>query len=406
MIRYQRCSSHRPPVEIPQKLTSLHPENSSSKSLFWNILPLSPFGGRFCGHFYGPAFCFQYFADGGRRGVGQLSVASCQLSVVSGSCDPGASLWKLGRQRLRGDPCRPYGTRSGYPLYPALKRWAKLFRPSPTPFRAKAARTGDPGCGAGFPASKFHWQMPTFVLAQTLNRWARLFRACGAGFPANKFHWQMPTFVLAQTLNRWGKLFRTCGAGFPASKFHWQMPTFVLTQTLKRWAEIPRAHGIRFGEVRSTCRVGLRAATQSPEGTRSYLPLYPASASLFENCTVPEGDCAATCAAALRLNEILRLTRRSRAGLTSSHRFAAGIPQLRTASRTVMSVATQYLQPGAFLTCHADLAKSEQRRAKSLIGPRVATQYLQPIALPSRQLDSAKGEQRRAKGIGAATHAC
>jgi hypothetical protein len=303
-------------------------------------LPPNPFDRIFCGHFCGPAFCFQYFAGRGGRGVGQPAVASSQLSV------------------RKGELCRPYGTRFSFQPYPALKRWAKLFRPY------------------------------------------------GAGFPASRFHWQVPTFVLTPTLPRWAKLLRAYGAGFPASKSLRQMPTFVLAQTLKRWAKIPRAHGIRFGEVRSACRVGSRAATQSPEGTRSYLPLYQVSASLFENCAVPEGDGVATCAAALRLNEILRLTRRSRAGLTSSRRFAAGVPQLCTTSRAVMSVATQSRRLGVLLSCRADLAKSEPRRAKSLIGPRVATLYLQPGAFLTWQADPAKSDLRRATSMEAAAHAC
>ena len=34
--------------------------------------------------------------------------------------------WEL--KSLRENPCRPYGARVNFPLYPALKRWAKLFR--------------------------------------------------------------------------------------------------------------------------------------------------------------------------------------------------------------------------------------------------------------------------------------
>ncbi len=36
---------------------------------------------------------------------------------------------ELRTKRLRNNLCRPYGTRSDSPLYPALKRWAKLCRP-------------------------------------------------------------------------------------------------------------------------------------------------------------------------------------------------------------------------------------------------------------------------------------
>src|ERR1019366_6079471 len=51
--------------------------------------------------------------------------------------------------------CRPYGTRIYLPLYPALRlplRAAKLSR----------------AYGAGFSASKFHWQIPGSVLTHAL----------------------------------------------------------------------------------------------------------------------------------------------------------------------------------------------------------------------------------------------
>ena len=42
----------------------------------------------------------------------------------------------------------------------------------PQQARHGGALVGDPGCGAGFWASKFHWQIPTLVLTQTVKRWA------------------------------------------------------------------------------------------------------------------------------------------------------------------------------------------------------------------------------------------
>src|ERR1019366_4979405 len=70
VIRHQRCSSHRPPVKLPQNPTLPHVEDFSRKSLFWNILPITPFNRIFCGPFLRLAFCFQYFARGRGRGEG------------------------------------------------------------------------------------------------------------------------------------------------------------------------------------------------------------------------------------------------------------------------------------------------------------------------------------------------
>ena len=53
---------------------------------------------------------------------------------------------------LRENPCRPYGARVNFPLYPALKRWANLFR----------------AYGAGFPATSSHCRCRNIVLTQTL----------------------------------------------------------------------------------------------------------------------------------------------------------------------------------------------------------------------------------------------
>src|SRR5271157_3324624 len=52
--------------------------SDKSKSLFQNILPITPTGSMFCGVSFLMAFCFQYFAQdmGGR---GYMPVVSCQL---------------------------------------------------------------------------------------------------------------------------------------------------------------------------------------------------------------------------------------------------------------------------------------------------------------------------------------
>jgi hypothetical protein len=122
VIRDKRRSSYGPPVEIPQKLTSPHPENSSLKSFIWKILSLSPFDVVFCGHFFGPSFCFQYFAQEGGRGVGQSSVASSHLSV------------------RKGELCRPYGTRSFFPLHPGLRCAPSWANCTSTPFGVRFLR--------------------------------------------------------------------------------------------------------------------------------------------------------------------------------------------------------------------------------------------------------------------------
>jgi len=53
--------------------------SGAPKSLFWNILPITPTGSIFCVESFLTAFCFQYFARAGGRGV----PASCQSPVVS-----------------------------------------------------------------------------------------------------------------------------------------------------------------------------------------------------------------------------------------------------------------------------------------------------------------------------------
>ena len=147
MIRHQRCSSHRPPVKTPQSVTSPHTENLSRKSLVWNILPVSPFDGTFRGLFFWLAVCFQYFADGWGRGVGQLPATSGQSPVRS----EGISLWNWGCQRPCRNLYRIYGTRYNFPLYPALKRWANPFRAYGAGFRAVCSTCGDgPGVATQF----------------------------------------------------------------------------------------------------------------------------------------------------------------------------------------------------------------------------------------------------------------
>jgi hypothetical protein len=90
---------------------------ASSKSLRFNILPVSDLNPIFCGEFLDPGHCFQYFA--GEEGGGVVVV---EVEVPEGL------------KRLCRNLYRPCGTRFHFPLHPALKRWAKLFRP----------------CGAGF----------------------------------------------------------------------------------------------------------------------------------------------------------------------------------------------------------------------------------------------------------------
>src|SRR5271157_1734971 len=68
------------------------------KSLFWNILPITPTGSIFCGESFLIAFCFQYFAPDRGRGVPvscpcQQSVASCQWSVARRTAVAAATGW-------------------------------------------------------------------------------------------------------------------------------------------------------------------------------------------------------------------------------------------------------------------------------------------------------------------------
>ena len=59
----------------------------------------------------------------------------------------------LGLKYARENRCRPSGTGSVLPLYPALKRWAKFVRPS----------------GAKVLGLAFRWIVRNLVLTYTLN---------------------------------------------------------------------------------------------------------------------------------------------------------------------------------------------------------------------------------------------
>jgi len=80
----------------------------------------------------------------------------------------------------------PPGLRSFFPLFPALKRWAKLVRPS----------------GTAFSSSSFHRIAKTSVLTHTLKRWAKLARPSGAGSSDISFRWIARKRGFTETLNR------------------------------------------------------------------------------------------------------------------------------------------------------------------------------------------------------------
>ena len=69
-------------------------------------------------------------------------------------------------KRVGEDSVVPPGLESLFPLFPALKGWAKLGRPS----------------GAGLSSSSFYPVPEKRVLAHTLKGWARLGRPSAAGF--------------------------------------------------------------------------------------------------------------------------------------------------------------------------------------------------------------------------------
>src|SRR5271165_4791314 len=72
------------PFLIFQMLPPLRSQHLSSKSLFWNILPITPTGSIFCGESFLVALCFQYFARD--RGRGAVSSQLPQLPVVRTKC--------------------------------------------------------------------------------------------------------------------------------------------------------------------------------------------------------------------------------------------------------------------------------------------------------------------------------
>ena len=98
---------------------------------------------------------------------------------------------KLGSVWVR-TPVVPPGLDSLVPLSPALKRWAKLVRPS----------------GAAFSSSSFHRIAKTSVLTHTLKRWAKLVRPSEAVCSSSsfrriaKFHRIAKTPVLSHTKGR------------------------------------------------------------------------------------------------------------------------------------------------------------------------------------------------------------
>ena len=134
--------------------------------------------------FFGPAFCFQYFANGGGRGVDHSSVTGSQLAVVSGQSPV-----------RRGELYRPHPSRDYFPLYstlkslrecPAVPTGLDLFFPSYPGLRSAPSWANCTATPAGFHFRSFHSTGgdENGVLAQTLKRWAKLFRPFGARFPA------------------------------------------------------------------------------------------------------------------------------------------------------------------------------------------------------------------------------
>ncbi len=120
----------------------------------------------------------------------------------------------------------PPGLESFLPLSPALKRWAKLERPS----------------GAGFSESSVASLARERVLSPVLKDWAKLERPSGDGFSESSFASIVPKTsfpslarkrVLFPALKRWAKLEHPSGAGFSESSFPWVNRQQVLAHTLK-----------------------------------------------------------------------------------------------------------------------------------------------------------------------------
>src|SRR5450759_922097 len=77
---------------------------------------------------------------------------------------PSRLLGPQGLKSVRENSVVPPGLESFFPLFPALKRWAKFGRPS----------------GAGLSGISFHRIAKKRVLTHTLKRWAKLGRPFGA----------------------------------------------------------------------------------------------------------------------------------------------------------------------------------------------------------------------------------
>src|ERR1019366_3588171 len=73
---------------------------------------------------------------------------------------------------VRENSVVPPGLESFFPLFPALKRWAKFGRPS----------------GAAFSCAWFHQTGRKRVLTHALERWAKFGRPSGAGSRVLLFH--------------------------------------------------------------------------------------------------------------------------------------------------------------------------------------------------------------------------
>src|ERR1035441_6232899 len=98
---------------------------------------------------------------------------------------------------VRENSVVPPGLEFFFPLFPALKRWAKFGRPS----------------GAAFSCASFHQAVRKRVLTYTLKRWAKFGRPSGAGYSCASFHQAVRKRVLTYTLKRWAKFGRPSGAG-------------------------------------------------------------------------------------------------------------------------------------------------------------------------------------------------
>ena len=137
--RFSTC----PPCQIPEDSRPAQARKIGRKSLAPKVLPARLMGSRFCGR--SSVFSIIYRQAGGR---GYTSFARGEVC-------------SLGKE-----PCAvPEGTRVSLLAYPALKRWAKLFR----------------AYGARFSALLLDTRIrESVLLAGALKRWAILFRPLGA----------------------------------------------------------------------------------------------------------------------------------------------------------------------------------------------------------------------------------